>query len=510
LPAATALGLLLWLCPARRARSDNFVFYLPNGRHLVTMQTLDHVHYAPLLAVLNVVGAVQSVEEKRSSLKLSIGGQRLEVHAGERKLKLNKHEIKIENPVREEDGVWLVPLDFFDSVLPKLTTQTVRYRAGDERMFIGNLQPITYSTHLSPIAGGARLTVQFTGPVTVQTASTNGQWIVFLGDNSLVPLESQIQFQNRYVTAMRFDDQDGVPKLIIAPGEAGLNFYPKVTEGGRTFEAEVIQPAAAAVQTANGGQPSAGGAAAPSSGGGAPSPAGSGQSAAPGAAAHGAAQAEATPGGAAVAPPAPRLPIVVLDAGHGGPDAGAHSRDGVTERDLVAALAERVRAALTAGGKVRVLMTRQGASDPGIDERDAMANLARPAAFVTFHAGDLGGAAPAVEVYTYAAPSAPDSAAEPPTLFVPWNEAQQAHLARSRDLAGLVAKQLKGISGLEARDPNQAPVRQLRSVDAPAVALELGTLAPDQDAAALNAPAFQDQVAKAVAEAISELVQGAS
>jgi N-acetylmuramoyl-L-alanine amidase len=200
--------------------------------------------------------------------------------------------------------------------------------------------------------------------------------------------------------------------------------------------------------------------------------------------------------------------VVVLDAGHGGQDPGGHSRDGVTERDLVGALADHVRSSLTSTGKVRVVLTRQGPADPTPDERDAMTNLARPAAFVTFHAGDLG-ASPAVAVYTYEAPSAPASLAAPNGLFVPWDEAQQGHLVRSRDLAGLLVQQLARIQGLGTRNPDEAPVRQLRSIDAPAVAIELGTLAPSQDAAALMSASFQTQVANAVAQAVTALVQGA-
>ena len=51
--------------------------------------------------------------------------------------------------------------------------------------------------------------------------------------------------------------------------------------------------------------------------------------------------------------------------------------------------------------------------------------------------------------------------------------------------------------------PTTAPVRTLRSVNAPAVAIELGRLAPDADATALTNPAFQQQVANAVVQALA-------
>jgi N-acetylmuramoyl-L-alanine amidase len=495
---------MLWLWPPRPARSDNFVFYLPNSRQLVPVQTLDNVRYIPLLRVLNLVGTVSDVQLKRHSLKVLIGTSELELHEDDRKLKLDRHEMEIENAVRVENAEWMVPLDFLYSVVPRLTAQTLAYRVGDERMFIGDVRPLTFSTRLIPLANGSRLTIQFTEPVTVQTASTNGQWVLFLGNKALQPLEPRMTFKDHDISELTFDDQDGVPKLIITPAAANLNFYPSVGDGGRTFQADVIQPqpsglaesaeAAKPAQTAQAAPPQLPGSS-PGAGT-APQPPAS----------------VANAGGAA--PPAagapPPLPVVVLDAGHGGSDTGARSRDGVTERDLVAALVERVRGSLTSTGKVRVILSRQGSNDPTTDERDVMTNLARPAAFLTFHASDLGGGTPAARIYTYQLPSATVAPATPQVFFLPWSEAQQAHLARSRDFAALLTQQFGNIEGLTVRGPAAAPVRQLRSIDAPAVAVELGTLAPGQDASTLNSAAFQDQVAKAVASAITALVQGVS
>jgi len=312
-----------------------------------------------------------------------------------------------------------------------------------------------------------------------------------------------MQFQNAYVTAVKFDDQDGVPKLIVTTGAPGLNFYPSTSGEGRVFQADILQPAP--VQTAaQAPAPATPGQRPPSSGAPPPAPTGQAQPNPTGAIPTGA------PSQPAALPAPPPLPVVVLDAGHGGQDVGARSRDGISERDLVASLVDLVRGALTSTGKFRVVLTRTGSSDPTPDERDAMTNLARPLAFLTFHAGDLGGSAPAVEVYTYRAPITPPVSELPQSLFVPWTAAQQTHLVRSRDLAGLLAQQFGRIEGLEARNPSEAPERQLRSIDAAAVAVELGTLDPSHEAGRLTSGSFQNQIASAVAQAVTALAQGAS
>lgn len=499
---AVSLALVLWLWPARPLRSDNFVFYLPNAREVVPLQTIDGVRYVPLVKVLNLVGTVSGLEEKRHTLRVWVGSDQLELHEDARKLRVDKQTVEIANPVRISDGQWVVPLDFLFGVLPRLTRQSLQYRAGDQRMFIGDVKPLTFSASVSPVPNGTRLTVQFTSPVTVQTASTNGQWVIFLGDKALQPLESRFHFDSRYVSGMTFDDQDGIPKLIITPAEAGLNFYPSVTGDGRVFQVDVIEPAPQQAQTtpAQGAKSAAG-----------PAPTATANPAQPGRGATGPAQpgqSELSVVGAEPAAPAPPpLPVVVLDAGHGGSDTGAHSRDGVTERDLVAGVVDRVRTALAQDKKFRVVLTRTGPGDPTLDEREVMANLAQPVAFLSFHAGDLGDVSPVAAVYTYQAPLEP--AAPPPgALLVPWTEAQQAHLGPSRNLAGLLIQQLAQVQNLATRNPDEAPVRQLRSIDAPAVAIELGTLAPRQDAGPLTSGAFDDQVAGAVMRALAAFSPG--
>ena len=45
------------------------------------------------------------------------------------------------------------------------------------------------------------------------------------------PLEPFYRFQNPYLSELQYDDQDGVPKLILSPTSGGLNFYSRA--GGR-------------------------------------------------------------------------------------------------------------------------------------------------------------------------------------------------------------------------------------------------------------------------------------
>jgi len=476
LVAAALLGLAVLFWPARPLRSDNFVFYFPSSHQLVPLEIVGQARYLPLLKVLNLVVQVGGLQAKSSSLTVWVGNTRLELHADEKRIRVDKQWTPLQDPLRVSDGQWMVPVDFLTTVLPKLTREPISYQMGTNRILIGDVKTSSFTARLDPLPNGARLTLQFTEPITVRTEARDGRWVMVLGDRTVEPLESSFEFQNPFVRELRFDDQDGVPKLILTPAAGGLNFNPVLAEGGKVLLADVQKPAPVAAE---------------------PPPPAPAPSVLP-------SVSTAVEEGPAGTPGAP-LPLVVLDAGHGGEDTGAHSRDGVLEKNLAAQLVARVRAGLLDTNKYRILLTRVGDSNPSLEQRETSANVARPAFFLTFHAGQLGAAAPRVVIYSYllSSPLA-EAPADPPSLLVPWTRVQQRHLARSRQLAGILQRHFSQILGIIADEPAEAPVRTLRSVNAPAVAVEVGSLSPDTDATPLVNTDFQQKIAAAVVQALEE------
>ena len=96
---------------------------------------------------------------------------------------------------------------------------------------------------------------------------------------------------------------------------------------------------------------------------------------------------------AAVALPAiqgpnnPRLPLVVVDAGHGGHDPGAISpHSGKREKDITLALARAIRDDLIASGRVRVALTRSDDRYLVLEERYGIARRLKADLFISVHA----------------------------------------------------------------------------------------------------------------------------
>jgi N-acetylmuramoyl-L-alanine amidase len=488
LTLGVTIGIVLLVAP-RVGRSDNFVFYFPKSHSVLSIRNYGNVEYLPFLRLLNLFGQVGSLKSKRKSLEVWFNSTHIRLRQDNPNVRLNNSRLKLGQPVRFIAGEWMVPVEFVTTILPTLINQTVEYQRGENRMFVGGIKPNSFTLHLSQLQEGAQITIQFSDPVNLRTAAQNGKWILYLGSSPIEPIESNFQFQNPYVSQVKFDDQDGQPKLIITPSAPGFDFYPKLGEGKKILLANIVKPGATmANQTPALPAPS--------------------QQARPSQPAPPA----ANPDQMMTPAPVPNLslPAVVLDAGHGGTDTGAQGKNGLLEKNLTMQLVAQVQRALQATGRYRVVLTRNGDVNVGFDQRAAEANIARPVAFVSFHAGDLGPATPRVMVYSYrpSSPLAMAPGSDTNSLFVNWNKVQLRYMDQSNRLAHTLQQDLQRTTRVASTPPMEVPVRVLQSIAAPAVAIEVGSLTPSIDSSALTNQSFQQEIGTAVVEAVASLQGG--
>lgn len=196
-----------------------------------------------------------------------------------------------------------------------------------------------------------------------------------------------------------------------------------------------------------------------------------------------------------VAPlPASPLRVIVIDPAHGGTDSGARGSSGVVEKDAVLALAKSLRTELGKQG-FEVVLTREGNENPPFDDRAALGNGQRGAVFISLHVASTGRVG-SVRAYYQAAP-------EGKTLdrtLVRWEEAQVPFAERSRRLAELVQVQLGQKFQGSPEVPVAAPVRQLRSITSPAIAVEISSVAAPNGGAI---QAMSAELAAALARALT-------
>jgi N-acetylmuramoyl-L-alanine amidase len=197
--------------------------------------------------------------------------------------------------------------------------------------------------------------------------------------------------------------------------------------------------------------------------------------------------------------------VVVLDPAHGGADPGARGSSGAVEKDVVLMLARAARLELEREG-LRVVMTRDGDQNPSFDERSAIANAPRGVVFLSFHVSTTGQAGTA-RAYSFD-PGAVETAVGAPAAgesprgaigLRGWDEAQRPSADLSRRLADLLQVQLAQRFSNSPEISASVAVRGLRSVAAPAVAIEVSSVSVE-DPKSLEAMA--SPLAAAVAHAV--------
>jgi len=180
-------------------------------------------------------------------------------------------------------------------------------------------------------------------------------------------------------------------------------------------------------------------------------------------------------------PQAGRAIVVVLDPGHGGRDTGIVTATG-QEKSFTFALALAVKNILQKDPRIKVILTREKDQALSLDERAALSNAAEASIFVSIHG------APDANAQVYLQDLSDDS---PTRVTRPvgndflgfesgneqqgmlWGRQQASHVQESGGLGRRLARQL---AGNDRAEPVQAPLVELKAVDAAAVLVEIGMM----------------------------------
>ena len=231
----------------------------------------------------------------------------------------------------------------------------------------------------------------------------------------------------------------------------------------------------------------------------------------------------------AVAKPSARK-VVVIDAGHGGPDRGMTGPIGTpswfVEKDVTLSVAKKLAAVLRARG-VDVLMTRTTDTLVALADRGKMANSNHGDVFISIHVNAPGYNTAAAarergfETYFLAEAKTEDerrvqdmenesvkfetganAAKGDPLSFIITDMAQNEHLRESSDLALTIQNGLIDVHPGPNRGVQQANFAVLRGSYMPAVLVELGFGSNQSEATFLSDQDNQRALARNIAESV--------
>jgi N-acetylmuramoyl-L-alanine amidase len=220
-------------------------------------------------------------------------------------------------------------------------------------------------------------------------------------------------------------------------------------------------------------------------------------------------------------------PLIVLDPGHGGVDAGTMGADETVEKNVVLDFAKALAAPLRASGRYRVAFTREDDTFVPLQERVHIAQRLGAALFVSIHADSLRGGAEGVHGATVYTVSERASDSEAARVAESENNADSLAGLEAQEQAGeindilfdLTRRETRAFSNIFAQylserwkvaaTLNKNPRRfagfvVLKAPDVPSVLLELGYLSSPRDAADLTSPQWREKAAAQAARAIDD------
>ncbi len=221
------------------------------------------------------------------------------------------------------------------------------------------------------------------------------------------------------------------------------------------------------------------------------------------------------------------VPLIVVDAGHGGKDHGARSASGIKEKDVNIKIAKYVKTILVHRFKYRVVMTRKDDTFIPLKDRSKISNKRNADLFVSIHANAAKRkSAHGIETYflgtSHNERALETAARENGELVksVKDNQVQQilASLITTRNindssrLAGLVQANLyksskKKYRGLKNLGVKEGPFYVLHGADMPSILVEVGFLTHRKEARMLSQPEYLYRLASSIAEGIHKYLQ---
>jgi len=222
-----------------------------------------------------------------------------------------------------------------------------------------------------------------------------------------------------------------------------------------------------------------------------------------------------------------RLIVIALDPGHGGEDPGAIGPTGLREKDVVLAVALKLRDRLNANPNIRVMMTRDADFFVPLHDRVKKARRVQADLFISIHADAFfTPAARGASVFVLSDGAATSAAArwmadrenaadlvgginskavvkDAAVLRAMLDMSTTAQIKDSLKLGSEVLGQIGRIGRLHKRRVEQAGFAVLKAPDMPSILVETAFISNPEEEARLRDPAYQNKLVEALATGIA-------
>jgi N-acetylmuramoyl-L-alanine amidase len=450
------------------AAQTTYAIVTPDVRRTISARAINGVDMLALDQLAPLFGFALREDSLAGGMTITTSRQAIVLTPGQAGASVGGRVLSMSAPVARDGRTWYVPVDFLSRVLAQASGQKIELRPVSRTILVGDVKWPQVGVRLERQGAGVRIAADIQ-PATPFKLTRDGSKI-------------SVKFD---ATAMDFTlGGASAPDLVASIRAEGLTL---VIELGPNASLERPSEDQAAGQLAIDVAP-------PPKAGDTPDP---------------------------TMPISAGLHVIAIDAGHGGQELGVHTDQGVNEKDITLAFAEKLKAAIDAKLGIRVILTRDGDTTLPLDRRTSLVNNNQADVLISFHVdGALRSSVRGAQVltlmpngYQRRLPASDNSATVPVAgggtrliNVVPWELAQLPFLDRSNMLAASVVQHLRERNvPLAARAQDTAPLRLLAGANMPAILVNVGYLTNPDDAAALAGNELPNQIIDAVMAALTEL-----
>src|SRR5688572_5327569 len=471
---AVLLALLLTSLPLAQSPAPIGVVS-PAGRRVLSTAVVNDQEYVALDDVAAFVPLTLR-EDRQGGLSITVRGKTIVAPRDRALVSVDGRVVALPAPLTRMGGRWLAPVEFLPRALALVAESRIEYRRGSRLLLIGNVRVPRVTTRVEPVGSGTRVTMEIAPPVGMMTVTEADKVMVRLDADALDV--APVTGTSPVVTLVRAE----APATItvgIAPSAGDI----RAAASNNDTAARVVIDIAAPVQAPD-------------------------VSAAPAAPA---APALVSKGG---------LQTVVIDAGHGGDDAGVRGSGGTLEKQVTLDVARRLKTVLESRLGVHVVMTRDDDRAVSPDERTATANNAKGDLFVSLHVSAspapamTGAAVYFMRLDREGEETRREAGAQSLALpvlgggtrvieTIRWDLAQARHVEHSGRLANLLAAALEGHVPVTPQPVQAAPLRVLAGLNMPAVLFEMGYLTNSAQEKRVTADEGRTALVQAVYDAVN-------
>jgi N-acetylmuramoyl-L-alanine amidase len=416
-------------------------------------------------------------------LTVTAGTQTIALSPGQSLASVSGRLISLPSAPLREGRAWYVPVDFVPRALSPALGTRIELRKPSRLILVGDIRAPRVVGRIEPLGSAARLTLDV-APATPHTVSQDGSRLLVRFEADMLDAALPTSTAPDFIANVR--PGEGPASLAIDLGPRFATFRATDSPGDRGA-ARIVIDVVGTTETA------------------------------------------APPPGA---PPVPEMPplidlapagtlrVIVIDAGHGGSEEGAKGPAGTLEKNVTLAVARRLKGTLEGRLGVRVILTRDGDTTMGLDERAALANNNKADLFISLHANaSLRPAVTGAEVFYLSLGEYGDAAervargdSDPIPVFgggsrdielIPWEMAQARYIRESATLAQGIETSLRTRVPMSPRAIQQAPFRVLVGANMPAVLVEMGFITNAAQEKQLQTDEFQNLIAQALFESIT-------